>query len=215
MEDEANLYDSNQIYSSYGLDQQIIRPDIKSNVIYKRVPVYEEVEEYLKDKDGELIPIVDDVGTIQRDKQGNILYKTIGKKRVQTGTKIVATPVAAPNFASINRNTSSLDDSDLAFLMALDQQDSMLMEFQEFLSLFDRDLSKSMFRHNALRISIESLKKGKDQVTVQAIKTFTTISKGSKTVENIDTLNNSFERPKSGKNLLELAAKEQQQGGMQ
>jgi len=219
-EEEPSVYDENQIYTSYGLDQQIIRPDIKSNVIYKRIPNYVEVEDYVLDEEGRMVPERDDVGGIEKDKSGNIIYQSKGKKLEQQGWKIIAKNVPASNFASINRNTSSLDDSDLVFLMSLDEQDAFLMEFQEYLEQFGRDLSKTLFRHNAYRISLESLKKGKDQVTVQAIKTFTTISRGSKTVENIDTVNAANQgggglfglknkNGQAGGNLLAMASKEQ------
>jgi hypothetical protein len=214
MEEDANIYDQNQVFSSFGLDQQIIRPDIKSNVIFKRVPQFVEVEDYVLNDNGNMIPVKDNVGTIQKDKEGKIIYESRGKKMEQSGWKIIAKPVPAPNFASINRNTSNLDDLDMTFLLACDEQDAFLMEFQEYLEQFGKDLAKTMFRHNAYRISLESLKKGKDQVTVQAIKTFTTISKGTKQVENIDTLNAGQQGGlfgMRGKNatLLDMAAKEQ------
>jgi len=218
MVEEVTAYDDQQIYSSFGLDQQIIKPDIKSNVIFKRVPEYQEMEEYVLDENGNFSALKDELGTIQRDKEGKVIYLTKGKKNVLTGYKIIAKPVPAPNFASINRNTSNLDDSDLVCLMCLDETDASLMEFQEFLEQFGRDLSKTLFRHNACRISLESLKKGYNQVTVQAIKTFTTISKGSKTVENIDTINAQQNKglfgmkgqKPNGMNLLDMAAREQQ-----
>jgi len=216
-DEEPSVYDENQIYTSFGLDQQIIRPDIKSNIIYRRVPEYDEVEDYVLDELGNMVAEKDDLGTIQKDKDGKIIYKSRGKRLKQVGFKIIAKPVPAPNFASINRITSNLDDFDLTVLLALDEQDAFLMEFQEYLEQFGKDLAKTLFRHNAYRISLESLKKGKDQVTVQAIKTFTTISKGTKSIENIDTMNQPGGglfgmRGKQGGTgtLLQMAAKEQQ-----
>lgn len=216
-EEEATVYDQNQVFSSFGLDQQIIRPDTKSNIRLQRVPNFVEVEDYVLDENQERVPVKDDLGTIQKDKEGKILYKTHGKKLEPNGWKIINKIVPAPNFASINRNTSNLDDLDLSFLMIIDEQDSFLMEFQEYLEQFGVDLSKTLFRHNACRISLESLKKGYGQITVQAIKTFTTVSKGSKTVQNIDTIN-AMDQNKglfgmrgngSTGTLLDMAAKEQ------
>jgi len=88
----------------------------------------------------------------------------------QSGWKIIAKPVPAPNFASINRNTSNLDDLDMTFLLACDEQDAFLMEFQEYLEQFGKDLAKTMFRHNAYRISLESLKKVRIKLLFKLLK---------------------------------------------
>lgn len=200
-QENQELNDQESIYTSFGLDQSIIKPDVKTNIIYKKAPKYKEKIEYAKDEDGNLMPVYDEGGNIIRDTQGNIEYKIKGVKRVKDGTTIKKKVVSAPNFATINRTTSNLNEMDIPFLEQLDLQDSYLLVLQEMIEKYNHTLANTLFRHNVLRTSIETLKKGYRQVTVQAIKTFITKTEGKKVNENIDA---SFQpgNEKQNKNLF-------------
>jgi hypothetical protein len=201
----------NPIYTAQGIDLAILKPDIKVNQMYKKVPNFIDEIIYETDEKGNLLPEKDGYGAIQKDSKGNIIYKTKGVQKVQDGYVVVVKPIPAPNFANINRNTSNLTGDDVAFQELLDEQDSRLMLVQELIDEYGRDLSKTLFRHNVVRTSIETLSKGKNQVTVQAIKTFITKSDSKKSVENWDVQAQSGKPITKPGNLLEAVQREQSQ----
>lgn len=210
MSEEYNISpeDLHNIYNSTQVDAAIIRSDVKSNVSNKIVPnVIEEIV-YEKDKEGNLIPLIDDYGKIQKDSQGNLIYKTKGIHLVQDGYKVIQLNLPLPNIASTNRNTSNLRDADPSYLELHDEQDSRLFMLQQLLLEDGLDLSETIHRHQIVRLSIESISKGKEQATIQAVKTFITKSEGRKYVENVDMVQQQ-PKIKPGENLLSAAMREQ------
>ena len=207
-QDDQIIEDDPQIFNSVGLDLAIIRPDVKTNILYERIPKEVVEEVYETDSQGNLVPVIDQYGVVQKDNEGKPVYKVKGYQKVIDGTKIVKKMVAAPNFANTNRTTSNIRDFDIALLEMADRHDADLLIFQELLEPLGYNISRTLFRHNVLRTSIETLSKGRNQVTVQAIKTFITKQEGKKIQENIEHTVDSKSVLKNGGSLLDVAKME-------
>lgn len=159
----------NPVYYNEQIDQLILTPDVKSNVIIRKKPRFVKIPVYLLDKNGEKIPIKDSEGNYEINEKGEVKYMIKEYKKIQDGWLSVSEVVPASDLFSIDTATSNISQEAVMLLLRTMWWHNRLSTYQT-----STNNDYSLYLHNvrndgvAILLSAKSYRGG----TVQAIKTF-------------------------------------------
>jgi hypothetical protein len=161
------------VYSIEQVDQLILTPEARSTVIVKKKPKYEKIPIYVKDKEGEKIPLLDEAGKIIVDADGKQKYLIKDYDYVQRGWVPSMEVVPASELFTIDLATSNISLEAVKLITLLMWNYNHMMALHE---VTDDDYSVALHKMRNDVISIVSAAKSYNGGTVSAVKTYRQIT---------------------------------------
>jgi len=122
------------IYYSEQVDQLIVTPDTRSNLISRKIPRIVKVPIYALDEKGEKVPLTDEKDNIIINAEGEVQYIIKDYKEVQKGWRAELDVTPTPEIFSIDNATSNISGKAVAFV-------TRTLWFFNFLSVY-QDMTK-------------------------------------------------------------------------
>ncbi len=157
------------IFYNEQIDQSILEPDAKSNVITKKRPRIIKVPIFLLDENGGKVPITDDKGKIVINKQGEMQYIIKDYESVQDGWESVLDVIPASEIFTVDNATSNISGDAVKLLTRIYWNYNYLSVYQQ---MTENDYSIYLHKLRNDAVSILQSAKSYNGGTVQAIKTF-------------------------------------------
>lgn len=157
------------IYYSEQVDQLIVTPDTRSNIISRKIPRIVKIPIYALDENNEKIPLKNSDGEITINKDGEIQYIIKDYAEVQKGWMSELDVTPTPEIFSIDNATSNISGKAVSFV-------TRTLWFFNFLSVY-QDMTKhdySVYLHKLRNDSTTVLQASKSYNggILQILKTF-------------------------------------------
>lgn len=164
-----------QIYTSEGIDRIIISNSVDANTILRKVPRLIKEPVFFLNPNGEKVALKSDDGKIIVNQIGEIQYLVAGYATRQDGWEAKLETCPASEVYSPDMTSTNLNDEQYKVIMDLLWEYNYLQQLQ---MITNRDFSFELHQLrndiNAIIVPAKSLYAG----SVQAVKTFRTVSEG-------------------------------------
>ncbi len=157
------------VYYDQQIDQMILTPEARSNLLSKKIPRIIKKPIYALDDYGNKIPVQQEDGSDRINDKGEIMYVIKDYEEIQSGWQTELDIIPSPELFTIDNATSNISQAAVTFL-------TRTYWFSNYLSVYQyrTNLDYSIYLHKLRNDAhtVLAASKSYNGGTVQAIKTF-------------------------------------------